>query len=37
MHFHSLDCNLADEEYMLVQEEEAQQEEAREPTPDPCR
>jgi hypothetical protein len=32
---HSLDCNLADGEYILIQEQEAQQEEeAREPTPE---
>jgi hypothetical protein len=31
MHLHLLDCNLADEEYVLIQEQEAQQEEAREP------
>jgi hypothetical protein len=31
MHLHSLDCNLADGEYVLIQEQEAQQEEAREP------
>jgi hypothetical protein len=34
MHLHSLDCNLADEEYVLIQEQEAQQEEAREPAPE---
>jgi hypothetical protein len=34
MHLHSLDCNLVDEEYGLIQEQEAQQEEAREPAPD---
>jgi hypothetical protein len=28
MHLHSLDCNLADEEYVLIPEQEAQQEEA---------
>jgi hypothetical protein len=33
MHLHSLDCNLADGEYILIQEQEAQQQEAREPTP----
>jgi hypothetical protein len=33
LHLHSLDCNLADEEYVLIQEQEAQQEEAREPAP----
>jgi hypothetical protein len=33
MHLHSLDCNLADGEYVLVQEQEAQQE-AREPAPE---
>jgi hypothetical protein len=32
MHFHSLDCNLADGEFLLIQEQEAQQE-AREPAP----
>jgi hypothetical protein len=31
---HSLDCNLADEEYVLIQEPEAQHEEAREPAPE---
>jgi hypothetical protein len=35
MHLHSLDCNLEDEEYVLIQEQHAQQEEAREPAPDP--
>jgi hypothetical protein len=34
MHLHSLDCNLADGEYVLIQEQEAQQEEAREPAPE---
>jgi hypothetical protein len=34
MHLHSLDCNLADREYVLIQESEAQQEEAREPAPE---
>jgi hypothetical protein len=31
---HSLDCNLTDGEYVLIQELEAQQEEAREPAPE---
>jgi hypothetical protein len=35
MHLHSLDCNLADEEYALIQEQEAQQEEAWESAPEP--
>jgi hypothetical protein len=35
MHLHLLDCNLADGEYVLIQEQEAQQEEAREPAPEP--
>jgi hypothetical protein len=34
MHLHSLDCNLADGEYVLIQEQEAQQEQAREPAPE---
>jgi hypothetical protein len=34
MHLHSLDCNLADREYVLIQEPEAQQKEAREPAPE---
>jgi hypothetical protein len=34
MHLHSLDCNLADGEYVLVQEQEARQEGAREPAPE---
>jgi hypothetical protein len=34
MHVHSLDCNLTDGEYVLVQEQEAQQEGAREPAPE---
>jgi hypothetical protein len=34
MHLHSLDCNLADREYVLIQMQEAQQEEAREPAPE---
>jgi hypothetical protein len=34
IHLHSLDCNLADGEYVLIQEPEAQQEEAREPAPE---
>jgi hypothetical protein len=34
MHLHSLDCNLADEEYVLIQEPEAQQEGAWEPAPE---
>jgi hypothetical protein len=33
MHLHSLDCNLVDGEYVLIQEQETQQEEAREPAP----
>jgi hypothetical protein len=35
MHLHSLDCNLEDGQYMLIQEQEAQQEEARELAPEP--
>jgi hypothetical protein len=35
MHLHSLDCNLANGEYVLIQEHKAQQEEAREPASDP--
>jgi hypothetical protein len=35
IHLHSLDCNIADGEYVLIQEPEAQQEEAREPAPEP--
>jgi hypothetical protein len=35
MHLHSLDCNLADGEYVLIQEQEAQQEEAQEPALEP--
>jgi hypothetical protein len=31
---HSLDCNLTNGEYVLIQEPEAQQEEVREPTPE---
>jgi hypothetical protein len=34
MHLHSLDCNLADGEYVLIQEQEAQEEEARETAPE---
>jgi hypothetical protein len=34
MHLHSLDCNLVDRQYVLIQEQEAQQEEAREPAPE---
>ena len=34
MHLHSLDCNIADGEYVLIQEEETQQEGAREPAPE---
>jgi hypothetical protein len=34
IHLHSLHCNLVDEEYILIQEPEAQQEEAREPAPE---
>jgi hypothetical protein len=34
IHVHSLDCNLADGEYVLFQEPEAQQEGAREPAPE---
>jgi hypothetical protein len=34
MHLHPIDCNLADGEYVLIQEQEAQQE-AREPPPEP--
>jgi hypothetical protein len=35
MQLHSLDFNLADGEYVLIQEQEAQQEDAREPAPEP--
>jgi hypothetical protein len=35
MHLHSLDCNLTDGEYVLIQEQEAQREEVREPSPEP--
>jgi hypothetical protein len=35
MHLHSLDCNLTDGEYVFIQEQEAQQEEALEPAPEP--
>ena len=31
IHLHSLDCNLADEDYVLIQEPETQPEEAWEP------
>jgi hypothetical protein len=34
IYLHSLDCNLADGEYVLIQEPEGQQEEAREPAPE---
>jgi hypothetical protein len=34
MHLHSLDNNLADGEYVLIQEQEARQEEAQEPAPE---
>jgi hypothetical protein len=34
IHLHSLHCNLADREYVLIQEPEAHQEEAREPAPE---
>jgi hypothetical protein len=35
IHLRSLDCNLADREYISIQEQEAQQEEeAREPAPE---
>jgi hypothetical protein len=34
MHLHLIDCNLADGEYVLIQEQEARQEEAREPAPE---
>jgi hypothetical protein len=34
MHLHSLDCNLTDGEYVLIQEQEAQQEEVRELAPE---
>jgi hypothetical protein len=36
MHLHSLHCNLTDGEYVLIQEQEAQPEEAREPSPKPA-
>jgi hypothetical protein len=32
---HSLDCNLVNGEYILIQEPEAQQEESLEPAPEP--
>jgi hypothetical protein len=32
---HSLDCNLADGEYVLIQEKGIEQEEAWEPAPEP--
>jgi hypothetical protein len=35
INLHSFDCNLVDGEYVLIQEPEAQQEEALEPTPEP--
>jgi hypothetical protein len=35
MHLHSLDCNLTDGEYVLIQEQKAQQEETREPALEP--
>jgi hypothetical protein len=35
MNLHSLDCNLADRYYVLIQEQEAQQEEAQESAPEP--
>jgi hypothetical protein len=34
IHVHSLDCNLAGKKYVLIQEPEAHQEEAREPAPE---
>jgi hypothetical protein len=34
MHLHSLDRNLVDGEYVLIQEQEKQQEEAQEPAPE---
>jgi hypothetical protein len=34
IHLHSLDCNLADGEYVLIQELEAKQQETREPAPE---
>jgi hypothetical protein len=33
---HSLDCNLADEEYMLIPEQGAIHEEDQEPAPEPA-
>ena len=33
---HSLDCNLADREYVLIPEQGAAQEEAQEPTQEPA-
>jgi hypothetical protein len=35
MHLHSLDCNLADGEYVLIQKQEIQQEETQELAPEP--
>jgi hypothetical protein len=35
MHLHSLDCNLTDGEYVLIQEQETLQEEGREPALEP--
>jgi hypothetical protein len=34
MHLHSLDCNLVDGEYVLIQDQEAQQEEDWELAPE---
>jgi hypothetical protein len=36
MHFHLLYCNPADGEYMLILEQEVDQEESQEPTPKPA-
>jgi hypothetical protein len=33
---HSLDCNLADGEYMLIPEQEVVQEKVQEPAPEPA-
>jgi hypothetical protein len=33
---HSLDCNLADGEYMLITEQEVVQEKVQEPAPEPA-
>jgi hypothetical protein len=33
---HSIDCNLADGEYVLIPEQRVAQEEVQEPTPEPA-